>query len=488
MKVKSRDRQLQMEGFKLTHLGYRDAFRVADRVPQSVPAVLNESSAISYGVGDAFNYCLHNTECTFAPGGQPAILCSYINLRQKYRRSFPGGGAPEVIPHAYDSEMACWNYWKWPIRTIGYDQQTYELSKTDAYTRLIHLRSELSGRHMNVARSVMELKDTKETLGPLMTFMKWVKSNIGKRVPIAKPFLRKASKVLTLKDTVATCASAYLWYRFGVEPTVSDVKQFVKELSQGKLSVRGYSNPLVIPKGRTIRARFRCVPRNGLISKLMYPDKTAWVGTMDIDPYLGHSYPGEETITWPPSALISSNFEAHRVDVSEIAGVYFAKLKKSVQIDGLSRLRKRWEWSCPSFKTLWDLLPFSFLVDWLIDVGSIIERLEKRYVTNNYAEYLGPIWLAETRRTVRYYPRLMSGDLRITGLRAPADRYHAGWLNTTWSISGDMWRGNVLNQTFERSEVKDEPTTIMPKFGIDLNAYRISTGMAMLTQFAAEWR
>jgi hypothetical protein len=341
---------------------------------------------------------------------------------------------------------------------------------------------------MNVARSALELKDSKQTVGQLMSFMRWVKSRIGTRVSIAKPFAKMARKVLTVKDTVAACASAYLWYQFGVEPTVADVKQFIRELSQGKLRVRGYNNPLVIPKGQTVRARFRCAPRAGQIRELMYPDTRAWTGTIDVDPYLGHSWPSEESITWPPSAQISGDFAAHRVDVSEISGVYFAKLKKSVKIDGLSQLRKRWEWSCPSFKTLWDLLPFSFLVDWVVDVGSIIERLEKRYVTQNYAEYLGPVWLAETRRTVRYYPRLVSGDLQITGLRAPADRLHGGLLNATWSISGDMWKGGSTNRTFTRSEVKDTPTTVMPRVTWPLSAYQISTGMALFTQFAAEMR
>lgn len=488
-RIKSKTRDLEMEGFKLTHLDYRDTFRVTDGMPVSQTARLTESGAISYDVGDRFNQCLHNVECAFQPGGQPSVLCSYINLRQKYRRSFPGGGAPEPIPNAYDSQMACWNYWKWPLKTIGYDQQSYELARSDAYTRLIHLRSEMGGQHMNVARSVMELKDTKETLGPLVKFMRWVKSRIGTRVSIAKPFAKRARTVLTLKDTVAACASAYLWYQFGVEPTVSDVKQFIRELSQGKLRVRGYRDKQTIPKGHVVRARFRCAPRIGQIYELMYPDRSAWGGSIDVDPYLGHSWPGEESITWPPTSQIATRaLASHRVDVSEISGVYFAQLKKSVSIDGLGKLRKRWEWSCPSFKTLWDLLPFSFLVDWVIDVGSIIERLEKRYVTQNYEEYLGPIWLAEKRRTVRYYPRLVSGDLRIVGVRAPVDRYHAGTLNVTWTIRGDAWRGNVLNQTFERKPVKETPTSFLPKIGWNLDAYRISTGMALLTKFAAEWR
>lgn len=487
MKVKSRNKQYIRSGFKLTHVDYRDALRVQDGVPQWQPAVLTDHESISYGVGDTFNQCLHNVETSF-DSGFPAVICSFVNLRQKYHRSFPGGGAPEVIPHAYESQMACWNYWKWPIRSISYDQKACELAQSNAYTRLIHLRSALDGRHMNVARSALELKDTRQTVGQLMSFMYWVKSRIGTRVSIAKPFAKRVNKVLTVKDTVAACASAYLWYRFGVEPTVADVKQFIRELSQGKLRVRGYNNPLIIPKGQTVRARFRCAPRIGQIRELMYPDTHAWVGAIDIDPYLGHEQPSVESITWPPSAQISGNFAAHRVDVSEISGVYFAKLKKSVKIDGLSQLRKRWEWSCPSFKTLWDLLPFSFLVDWVVDVGSIIERLEKRYVIQNYAEYLGPIWLAETRRTVRYYPRLVSGELQITGLRAPADFRHGGLLNATWSISGDVWKGGSTNKTFTRSEIKDTPTAVMPKMECPLSAYQISTGMALFTQFAAAMR
>lgn len=487
MKIKSRTATYQLSGFKLTQLGYRDALRVSPGLPSGQVALLTDHEAISYNTGGEFNYCLHNVETTF-DSGFPAKICSYINLRQKYRRSFPGGEPPEPIPNAYESQMACWNYWKWPVKTTGYDNSEYELAKHDAYTRLMHIRSAMGERHMNVARSAMELKDTKQTLGQLMTFMYWVKSRIGTRVSIAKPFTRKVQKILTMKDTVVACASAYLWYRFGVEPTVADVRRFIKELSQGKLRVRGYKNPIIIPKGQTVRARYRCAPRLGQIYELMYPDRHAWTGSLEIDPYLGHTWPGEETITWPPSAQITGDFPAHRVDVSEISGVYFAKLKKSITIDGLSEMRKRWEWSCPSFSTLWDLVPFSFLVDWVVDVGAFIERLEKRYVMQNYAEFLGPVWLAEERRTVRYYPRLVGGELQITGLRAPADSRHGGLLNTTWSISGGVWRGGSTRRTFERHEVKDTPTTVFPKLGESLTAYQISTGMALLAQFAGKFR
>lgn len=93
--------------------------------------------------------------------------------------------------------------------------------------------------------------------------------------------------------------------------------------------------------------------------------------------------------------------------------------------DGLSRLKgiteKLWEYGfSPNFYTLWDSLPFSFMVDWALPVGDFYNHdAAKRFLTEEYLEIDGVCFSIKYQRELpnktvyEYYSRWVNEPLRI---------------------------------------------------------------------------
>lgn len=81
-------------------------------------------------------------------------------------------------------------------------------------------------------------------------------------------------------------------------------------------------------------------------------------------------------------------------------------------------VRKLWAWKLyPNLETGWEMVPFSFVADWIVDVSSMLHRLDQELITQYY-KILGVTW---SRKVVYSLPadRIVTGsplvgDVEIT--------------------------------------------------------------------------
>lgn len=354
-------------------------------------------------------------------------------------------------------------------------------ARLDAYNRLVHMNPP---RHMNVTQAVCELKDLKQTLDPLLTFMGWVRRNRGFAVPIATRAGRLIKRRLDIGMRLAQVASAYLWYQFGVEPTRQDVERFVDEIDSGKLRVRG-DKPRVVEAGTVVVSRYSVRPQRPDILALMYPNAPS--GSFNIEKELGIARRGAAgQAAFPPTGVRDPFYCRTVYTYDETTGAYFARVKETFEIDGLEQFRNRFQWNCPALRTVWELIPFSFLVDWVVDVGSLIERLEKRYLNQTYSAHFGAVWRWEKTTSSVYSPALSSFHVEGEPVSPPTATDRGGRFKMTGGGSLSYYRSGS-SSVFHRREV-GAPALAVPELSTTIKAYQISSGMALLAQAAQAWR
>lgn len=445
---------------------------------QSGATVRDKIENISYGVGAEFNPCTHSKEITLQQGWDQVGTFRATSWRC-VGGSQAAGTKPQwsiVSGHEYNQGEVFWL--SWPSKTVRGDMARLENSKLDAYNRLRALRPD---PHGNWLQAACELKDSKQTLSGVLQFLNWAKQAIGHKTRIP----RKGFAPLRAASRLADVAGAYLWYKFGVEPTVSDVRKFLTELSNGRLKCYGtLRNPkTVAKKGEVMVCRYSNRPSQSQILDEMFgrSRKTDGQGVLHL------SRNTRTYATWPFKGLTDAQPSyGRKLYVQRVtSGCYFARVKQDIELSGIDDLKRRWSWNCPSFRTIWELVPFSFLVDWVVDVGSTIERLEKRYCTESFLSYLGPVWVTEKTETITYMP-IVSGSAVVSLRSLPSSVYDGGWLNLQWHADYSYY-AQKKTTSFTRRQLGAAPAVAVPELAREIKAYQITSGMALLLQAAKAW-
>lgn len=173
-----------------------------------------------------------------------------------------------------------------------------------------------------------------------------------------------AKKLLMLKNlkSLKGLSERYLSLHYGVLPTVSDIEDVWEACSRSAK--------------RTKDGKFR----------LAYAGDTQWI----------------------PSDLVDLKVEQHLKLAVDANDSTLTSIGARLDNIGL----------CPKLSNLWDLVPFSFAVDWLVDVGDFLERSEVK-------ERLEKFKVSYTVCSVKYTKSLEIGDLSdcLTGV-VQSSRYH----------------------------------------------------------------
>jgi hypothetical protein len=371
------------------------------------------------------------------------------------------------------------------LRSLAPTEEEVYLAQYDSYTHMLHGAPQSV---MNVTQATMELKDTKETIRPLLDFIEWGRKFNGR---VARGLGGKKFSLLT---SLSSAANAYLWYKFGVEPTAADVAKFRQQLVQGKLLVRRVGNPNQDgkPKFNVVRSYFKVGPKLSEIEAAMFPDggiSDQESETIELSSYGNVPEGYTSIVTMPLTFRFPDNRlpRGYRVGVTRYNGCVFARATSLSHVDWLEENRRRWEYSMPALATLWELVPFSFLVDWVVDVGGFIRRLERRYMQTTLSRDLGPAWVGIRKTEEVYEPGFQRFSLQVSPVGTnPADYDRSGPLNASWSY---RMRPVLVsrNVTYRREPMMDKPTWIWPTLSRAIKAYQISTGMALIAQAAEAW-
>lgn len=109
---------------------------------------------------------------------------------------------------------------------------------------------------------------------------------------------------------------------------------------------------------------------------------------------------------------------------------------------------------------LWELTPWSFVVDWFVDVGGYMKSLENAL-----------LYQSSFKRGYATQGYLFEGTTTTVG------QYQASGLDRSCSLRGSYRLSGKVRTVFSKS-----PTTRPPRFNVDLGATRLLSGAALLRQ------
>lgn len=276
---------------------------------------------------------------------------------------------------------------------------------------------------MNIPQAIIELKDVRRTVktvanvaGFLMNGARGALSakrlgNLGREArKIANRSLNRWQR-LPLRQVV----DGYLSYVFGVVPTYRDFSQFIDEVVIGKAgpSIRkqdSFSAGDVVRCTRTLRSP---IPSRGLTTTYSGSFRFNWEF-----PWLpeGESRTLYRTFTdlcglniqstsdlevanaWPSMADTHLVQDVHRI-------TSFGRVWKDVEFKQRPPLIQ----GADLTSTAWELIPFSFVVDWFANLGKWLRQENRLAIARQGGFYLDPgtgIWLGHRVERCTWVPQL----------------------------------------------------------------------------------
>jgi hypothetical protein len=260
--------------------------------------------------------------------------------------------------------------------------------------------------------SVRGSLDLSVALGEAHTTVRMIK-NLAKLVKFAK-FRMPPGGFGSARDV----ANGYLQYKYGWKPLISDIFRVADE------SIRITLNSL---------QKFYASARMpmGVSSVVYYPGV--------------HNVPN---VLFERETLVRENFQGCRIGVSLMIPEDAFQLNRWTSLNPLS--------------LAWELMPYSFVIDWCVDVGSYLRNLETAMLYNVTFQsgYVSEIF--------RYRYR----D-KCENFQHHAPPYH-------YALNGIS--ASVYHTQFVRTKLLAYPFPRLPSFDVSLNSGQLFSAAALLTQ------
>jgi hypothetical protein len=125
--------------------------------------------------------------------------------------------------------------------------------------------------------------------------------------------------------------------------------------------------------------------------------------------------------------------------------------------------------------TMWELTKFSFILDWVWDVGSALAAMEASVKNNVLAS-----WVVDESEVIRKYSHKVRLKPELTGTLFKFD--YSDWLKVaTADISSEDGITSLYVKTYSRS-IQKQRFAFVPQFKLKLNAPRVLDLVAIATQ------
>jgi hypothetical protein len=280
-------------------------------------------------------------------------------------------------------------------------------------------------------------------------------------------------------------AEAYLWESFGVEPTIQDVENFISDVSNGKLHVGGAKPQDRLVPGHTAKSWFKA-------RSYEYDEFGKPKGFPSLD--VPWNYQQTTYKHWVINTKTNCQFN-WKVDTDEYRGCVFARLHP----EKFERYKKYFptdfNWGNPLFRTAWELVPFSFVVDWFVDVGAAIQRLDDlSYVSWTRLAWEEP-WISVARVKTEWYPLLDRRREIILGDVKPRTG-SSGWQDAQYTVYGaggltGSWYVGKRSITYDRLPASELGVSywqllrgLIPERKVTFKRYQLTTGMALVVSMS----
>lgn len=433
---------------------------------------LTFTDRISYGIGDvaSFHECSHSwergiTEYRPTMGLIPSSV--RVNVDGWASRTRAKETSYDVLAFS-------------PVRTQGWTTRELRPSQAQvAEARRYALASMYGGNPTtkpNFLRALIELKDTRQTVQGLVHFYKWGRSLMshGCLWEKAGSTLRR---VKVARATLAEIAGAYLNYVFGLKPTVDDVLTFVKHVTN--LGLKSF-----IPQGKEAR------PGLVIVSNYtVHPDgykggwSNAWAWRLwDIEG-VGENAHAEAVHAGTGGPNLSQWYNQDCLE-TVVRGCVFARIKRDNSEYFWNHFGEiGYTWSWPPILTAWEVLPWSWLVDWFSNTKSSIRLAEREARTYWMRCGFEDPWYAERHDTYRHTHTVTLRHETTSDLKRV-------WItNRRWRVQVRLWSywdvtngpSFLLSRKFERHPLSSGfPNVETSGSRITVRAFQISVGMALV--------
>jgi len=325
-------------------------------------ALTYEANGLKY-----FNECFHTTQETEYRGMHYRWNMDW----DAYRRLNPGGGiwgafSEEQVnspaPTALLTESTCPD----PYRILP------SLDWRSAYESLLNDASGLMPDDISVGVNILEFASLKRLVPslaksiqrmlswakghPNKKIRKWVylKDKQGKSIPWTGDF--QTVEARSLKWCLRDLAGTHLGVSFGVLPFAEDFANWVAKYWQVKTHLRWY-NQLTDGHWHKIRAKTPTVVGESSSS-----------GTYRVDSQLSYKY--EDRSSWSAYGVLGCK----------------ARVKPKSYEDRVAAITRQIIGYNVPLQLAWDLVPFSFVVDWFLPIGKLIQRIEPKRAIGGLAQ------------------------------------------------------------------------------------------------------
>lgn len=284
-------------------------------------------------------------------------------------------------------------------------------------------------------------------------------------------------------------ANGYLNAAFGVAPTVHDAADFLDDYPD-MFAAEVTKTPTSVP-GTPVRAFFRC--RSQEAEEALKGSETSWVYSQRVnnasttqrrvlDSFSIGGYGSNgvvagqgETYTsyWPFGS-------ATAYEVPEVQGVVFGR--------ALPRVESPWtvgdriEVNSGISLTAWELIPFSFVVDWFVNLGKWLRQANRMSEAYQRGFRLESVWLSQRVDHVTYWPYGSRSEMpHVFNLDSGGFDYQIQYRKTVG------WWMRRLRRNYTRGLWDASPNTLsLPTLDVrgvsDQGAFQWGTGTALAIQ------
>lgn len=317
-------------------------------------------------------------------------------------RFLAGIPVADVVPEV-TSTYACGAFRPRYTREIGWDPSARDKALGDA---IASVASQGYRAMMNLPQAIIELKDVPRSISQLGQLMSWCRGVARSRNSA------RALKRLVRYGSLQQVARTYLNAVFGIMPTASDVSNFLKQIPK-RLELSG--RVVDYKKGQRIRAAFRL--GGGGEIPIYAPTSVNGTYTKVGSRYRRWSYSlGLESLGASSSSVAAEGttntgdwpYGSHLAfRVSSLQGVAFGRVAETVDWNDAVNALDDILAQAPPALVLWELTPFSFVVDWFADVSGWMRRANRmRWASARGLRLEDGVWLGERSTSSTYYPKV----------------------------------------------------------------------------------